>query len=416
MDTKTALIIAVVTQTSLALGMLLALTTHRVYAGFRYWTWFFFATPICFYLISLRGIAPDFITIVIGNTLAPLSVASLHEGTHRFLSIEGREPWKVNVPVSILAMAGFAWFTYAVNNPSARIFISCAAIALVCFHAAIAPMVFKRGRSTPALNLLTVSLVAYGAFALFRGVRALVLNVPDLMREGWTFNTFLLLLIALSVVNMMGCLLMTHERSLDEGREARRALETLVSNLRGVVYRVRVEENETIEYVSEGVEAMSGYPREKFTGMPIGVFRELMNQEDRAANQEAVQRALAEGRHYAITYRGLDAKGRLLWLWDQGIGVKSADGSCTYREGFITDITERVESEAEKARLVEELKLALSDVKALTGLIPICMSCKKIRDDKGYWNILEQYFKDHTDADFTHGICPECADRLYPLK
>ena len=54
------------------------------------------------------------------------------------------------------------------------------------------------------------------------------------------------------------------------------------------------------------------------------------------------------------------------------------------------------------------------ELKALSGLLPICSECKKIRDDRGYWNRLESYIEDHSDVDFSHGICPECAKRLYP--
>jgi hypothetical protein len=61
-----------------------------------------------------------------------------------------------------------------------------------------------------------------------------------------------------------------------------------------------------------------------------------------------------------------------------------------------------------------ELELALSDVKTLSGLLPICAGCKNIRDDKGYWNRIESYISDHSEADFTHGICPDCAEELYP--
>ena len=61
-----------------------------------------------------------------------------------------------------------------------------------------------------------------------------------------------------------------------------------------------------------------------------------------------------------------------------------------------------------------ELKKALSEVKNLSGLLPICASCKKIRDDKGYWNQIEEYIRDHSEAEFTHSICNECADKLYP--
>lgn len=61
-----------------------------------------------------------------------------------------------------------------------------------------------------------------------------------------------------------------------------------------------------------------------------------------------------------------------------------------------------------------EMKEAMDKVKVLRGLLPICSSCKKIRDDKGYWNHLEQYISKHSEADFTHGLCPACARRLYP--
>lgn len=80
----------------------------------------------------------------------------------------------------------------------------------------------------------------------------------------------------------------------------------------------------------------------------------------------------------------------------------------------IRDITERKEKEAERERLIVQLREALSQVKTLSGLIPICASCKKIRDDKGYWEQLERYIMDHSDANFSHGICPDCMKELYP--
>jgi K+-sensing histidine kinase KdpD len=73
-----------------------------------------------------------------------------------------------------------------------------------------------------------------------------------------------------------------------------------------------------------------------------------------------------------------------------------------------------------KARAARERALrvqtenALSEVKQLRGLLPICSSCKRVRDDHGSWNQIEAYVRDHTDAEFTHGLCPECARRLYP--
>lgn len=74
----------------------------------------------------------------------------------------------------------------------------------------------------------------------------------------------------------------------------------------------------------------------------------------------------------------------------------------------------RKQAEDDREKLIEDLRLALDNVKTLRGLIPICASCKRIRDDSGYWGQIEAYIARHTDADFSHGICPECAEKLYP--
>lgn len=68
----------------------------------------------------------------------------------------------------------------------------------------------------------------------------------------------------------------------------------------------------------------------------------------------------------------------------------------------------------QQAELVTKLRQALAEVKTLSGLLPICSSCKKIRDDKGYWNQIESYISKHSGVDFTHGICPDCVKKLYP--
>ena len=78
------------------------------------------------------------------------------------------------------------------------------------------------------------------------------------------------------------------------------------------------------------------------------------------------------------------------------------------------DIAERKKIEEEKGKLIVELRNALDKVKQLNGLLPICSSCKKIRDDKGYWIQIEAYIHTHSDAQFSHGICPECTKKLYP--
>jgi len=77
-------------------------------------------------------------------------------------------------------------------------------------------------------------------------------------------------------------------------------------------------------------------------------------------------------------------------------------------------IAAQKEVEEAKGKLIVELQAALAKVNKLSGLLPICASCKKIRDDKGYWNQIESYIREHSEAEFSHGICPECVKKLYP--
>ena len=80
----------------------------------------------------------------------------------------------------------------------------------------------------------------------------------------------------------------------------------------------------------------------------------------------------------------------------------------------ITDITPRKRAEEQRDKLISELKETLAEVKILKGIIPICASCKKIRDDKGYWNQVESYIGEHSEAEFSHGICPKCMKEQHP--
>ena len=92
--------------------------------------------------------------------------------------------------------------------------------------------------------------------------------------------------------------------------------------------------------------------------------------------------------------------------------------------GFITigeqnwacglDLTARKQAEKEKEKTINELQKSLEEIRTLRGILPICASCKKIRDDKGYWTQIESYIRDHSEANFSHSICPECKKKLYP--
>lgn len=115
------------------------------------------------------------------------------------------------------------------------------------------------------------------------------------------------------------------------------------------------------------------------------------------------------------------AQGMLPAAWDptrpeHDILIRSLAAAYVLVFGVVIAVTvfQRGKAEKEREELILRLQDALAHVKTLRGLLPICANCKRIRDDQGYWRSVEAYVRDHSEAEFTHGLCPECASKLYP--
>jgi len=105
---------------------------------------------------------------------------------------------------------------------------------------------------------------------------------------------------------------------------------------------------------------------------------------------------------------------QVIWFGTWLVPLLDDTGQITAVMGVARDVTNQKWLEEDKQKLLVKLQEALSQVNTLIGLIPICSVCKKIRDDKGYWQQVEGYIQTHTDATFTHGVCPDCMPKLYP--
>ena len=101
------------------------------------------------------------------------------------------------------------------------------------------------------------------------------------------------------------------------------------------------------------------------------------------------------------------------WQQWQFEGIGTNTGDLMEIQAVGRDISARKHAEKKLQEESEKLRQALAKVKRLSGMLPICASCKKIRDDKGYWNQIEEYIESNSDAEFSHGLCPECANALY---
>ena len=156
-------------------------------------------------------------------------------------------------------------------------------------------------------------------------------------------------------------------------------------------------------YLNSTAEQLFGKPKGSLQGNRIfDEFPELFG-----ADVESMFRRAMAGGGMVQFERYFEASSR--WL-ELNVYPSRAGGLSVY----FTDITDRKNAEREREGLIGELQSALSQVKALSGLLPICANCKKIRDPKGSWRQLETYIREHSEADFTHSLCPECVDRLYP--
>lgn len=119
--------------------------------------------------------------------------------------------------------------------------------------------------------------------------------------------------------------------------------------------------------------------------------------------------------HFEVEHRMRSSSGDWKWILNWGrVVTRDPQGKPLRALGTHLDITRRKQAELQNLELIRKLETALTEIKTLRGIIPICSHCKKIRDDQGYWKQLEAYISDHSEAEFSHGICPECISRLYP--
>ena len=167
----------------------------------------------------------------------------------------------------------------------------------------------------------------------------------------------------------------------------------------------------TIEYVNSKFVEITGYPFQEAIGKNPRI---LKSGEKPADEYKQLWDTITSGSEWRGEFHNKKKNGELYWEFAVISPIKDEQGIITHFLAVKEDITERKQVEAEREKLINELTVALADVKTLSGLLPICSSCKKIRDDNGYWQQVEGYIQKYSDAKFTHGICPDCMVKLYP--
>lgn len=151
-----------------------------------------------------------------------------------------------------------------------------------------------------------------------------------------------------------------------------------------------------------------------------GALFSHLHPDDAERMRKSLKELAAGGADVVLDYRIRHEDGSWRWLEARAGRQVAPDGEVIV-SAAVSDVTARHEAEehlhaqvTRNEELIKELTLALEQVKALRGLLPICMYCHKIRDEQGTWSQLEQYIVDRTDAAFSHGMCPDCLEQHYP--
>ena len=183
----------------------------------------------------------------------------------------------------------------------------------------------------------------------------------------------------------------------------------LVENATDVIYWLDAHGRFTA--VNPTAARVMGYTKEQILGRH---FTELITPEHRAAALQFYKQQFRDRRPYSYyEFPAVTAAGGIVWFGQNVRALADEAGHVLGFEAVARDITERKALEADRERLIVELREALGRVKVLRGLLPICSCCKMVRNDGGDWESIETYVTHHSEAEFTHGLCPACLQRYY---
>lgn len=222
-----------------------------------------------------------------------------------------------------------------------------------------------------------------------------------------TFAPGLLVIAAVAVVAVIAYQILQQQRTRMEARYIRSLYREVLESTSDGIYILSSEG--CIEAANRGFEILVGRPGGEILGRNI---RDFVHKEDHVLlDRSSGSLPGSEHRQYDLRFINQDGNVRFGLVRE---AVMASRNTPDRYQAVATDITERKRIEVEREKLVSELQTALAEVKALSGLLPICAACKKVRDDTGYWSQIEAYVSARSKAQFTHSICPDCMMKLYP--
>jgi len=378
------------------------------YQGTGLWALDFALKAVGLLLIVMRGVVPLWMATVFATFLILAGEMILFKGLAVFIQTRVQQLFNIFLLAAYIAL--HSYFTFGSDSLATRNLIL--SIAWLLIDMQILWLVLVKINSE--LRKLTVNTgIAVGIYCVINMARVinyfLYPNPEENYLQSGIFEAVILISFQIATILLTYSLsLMVNKRlSMDIEVQEEKYCKAFHSAPYAVLLTRKCDGR--IFEANRGFELMSGYTIAEATGKTTpdlnlfsvaGTREQILN--------ELNEKGIVRDRELDFRVKSGEIK----------TGLYSADTLTINNQlcviSTISDITRRKAAEAEREKMIGELKTALAEIKTLSGMLPICSSCKKIRNDRGYWQQIESYIREHSDAQFSHSLCPDCIKRLYP--
>jgi PAS domain S-box-containing protein len=353
-------------------------------------------------LLGLRGSIPDLYSAYIGNTIL-ISGFALETFSLTAVNLHERK-WKT--VYTVITVSGLTSFWVIAHTPNIWVAIASLTTLALYLTASVTLISTSRGSRIRFIlgllcGLLCLALGFRSGFGFFSHAEFVLMSKNIIQTASFMALFFLML------VGGIGYLLMLKElddRLLSESEEKYR---TLVEKADEAI--VIVQDGKLV-FANTRMYELINYPGGELEGRSVFDFIHPDERGKIISNYE--NRMKGEALSVSYDFRIISLAGEDVWVSVNSTRIQWKGRPAVL--SLMTDITKRKKMEEEREGMISDLRKTLAEVKTLSGLLPICSSCKKIRDDSGYWSQIEEYIKAHSEAEFSHSLCPDCVKRLYP--
>jgi PAS domain S-box-containing protein len=359
-------------------------------------------------LIALRGLIPDWASIVLANALVLGGAILGYMGLERFVG--KRSSPAFNGVILVVFVLIHAYFALLQPNLAVRNLNLSSGLLLIFLQC----LWLLERRADPGLRPFTRGVgMVFGAFSVVNVVRIVEFFVgthgaTNYLAAGPFDRGVLVAYQVLWLLLTYSLILMVNKRLLAEVKTQEEKFSKAFLSAPYALTLTRMPDGRIME-VNKGFLNMTGYEPAEVVGYKTTDLRLWEYPADRDRVLAALTR---DGKMHGAEFIFRKKSGELL------TGLFSAEIILFSGQPFvlssISDITDRKQAELEREKLIRELQTALNQVRQLSGLLPICAYCKKVRDDRGYWTQIEAYVRNHSEAEFSHGVCPDCEAKHFP--